>query len=124
MDVKISTTITKAHWQPNLKNSNIMNLQILNNQGTFEIHGDFIEAHANIVKAHFNDLLDTYYEIVICLKQVEKIDNSGLSVMQFIVNKAAKRSKIIFVLGGKNKNIIKKFKKANLSNIFKNDYTS
>ena len=51
-----------------------MNLQIFNNQGTFEIHGDFIEAHANIVRTYFSDLLDTYYEIVICLKQVKKID--------------------------------------------------
>ena len=101
-----------------------MNLQILNNQGIFEIHGDFIEAHTSIVKAYFNDLLDTYYEIVICLKQVEKIDKYGLNVMQFIVNKASKRSKIIFVLGGENKNIIKKFQKANMSNIFKNDYTN
>lgn len=119
MGVKISMTIIKAHWLPNLKNSNIMNVQIINNQGTFEIHGDFIEAQAYIVKAYFNGLLDTYYDIAICLKQVEKIDDSGLSVMQFIVDKAAKRSKLIFVLGGENKNIIKKFQKAKLSYILK-----
>ena len=101
-----------------------MNLQILNNQGVYEIHGEFIGAHANIVRAYFNDLLDTYYEIVICLKRVKKIDHSGLGVMQFIVNKGAKRSKTIFVLGEKNVSIVKAFKKANLVNIFKNDYSS
>jgi anti-anti-sigma regulatory factor len=98
-----------------------MNLQILNNQGIFEIHGDFIQAHAYIARTYFNDLLDNYYEIVICLKNVDKIDNSGLDVMRYIVNKGRKRSKMVFVLG--DKNIINVFKKANLSNIFKNDYT-
>ncbi|OUR98359.1 hypothetical protein A9Q86_15030 [Flavobacteriales bacterium 33_180_T64] len=101
-----------------------MNLQILNNQGTFEIHGDFIEGNTDKVRQYFDNLLDRYYEIVICLKQVKRIDNSGLSVMKFITQKATKRSKTLFVLGDQNKRIIKKFKNANLSTIFKNDYTS
>ncbi|NMH88734.1 hypothetical protein [Flavivirga algicola] len=101
-----------------------MNFEIINNKGVFEIHGDFTKAHTNQVANYFNNLLDKYYEIVICLKQVKCIDDKALNVMRFIVAKAKRRSKILFVLGKDNKRINKQFKTANLNNIFKNDYDS
>lgn len=88
-----------------------MKLQILNNKGVFEIHGHFIEEHADEVRSYFNNLLDTYYEIVICLKEVQQIDKFGISVLEFILKKSTKRCKTVFVLGEKNKRIRKKFKK-------------
>lgn len=99
-----------------------MDFQIINNKGTFEIHGNLTVENTNYTKDYFNTLLDTYYEIVICLKKVNKIDKSALSVLEFISNKAKKRSKILFVLGEENKSIKKIMTKAGLNSIFKNEY--
>ena len=99
-----------------------MNFEIVNNRGVFEIHGDFTNAHTNQVANYFNNLLDTYYEIVICLKQVKRMDESALNVLQFIATKAKRRSKVLFILGKNNKSINKQFKAANLNNLFRNDY--
>ncbi len=101
-----------------------MDFEIINNKGVFEIHGNFTDEHTNQVADYFNTLLDTYYEIVICLKRVKQIDNTALNVMKFISDKAKRRNKILFVLGKNNKRIKKHFKKANLKDIFCNDYNS
>ena len=101
-----------------------MNFEIINNKGVFEIHGHFTNAYTNQVADFFNNLLDKYYEITICLKQVRRIDSKALNVMQFIDAKAKRRSKILFVLGKENKRIKKHFEAANLINIFRNDYDS
>ncbi|RNC86512.1 MAG: STAS domain-containing protein [Winogradskyella sp.] len=99
-----------------------MNLEIINNVGTFEIHGDFTGANTDIVESYFNKLLDTYYEVVLCLKQVQQIDSNALKVLQFITAKAKRRSKVLFVLGKENAIVFQELKKANLTKIFKNDY--
>ena len=99
-----------------------MNFEIINNVGRYEIHGDFTGANTDIVATYFNTLLDTYYEVVICLKQVKLIDNNALEILQHITEKAKRRSKILFVLGKENSYVFQEFKKANLINIFKNDY--
>lgn len=101
-----------------------MNFEIINNKGVFEIHGNFTNANTNKVEDYFNTLLDTYYEVVISLKQVTQIDSNALNVMRFIADKAKKRSKVLFVLGKGNERIRKQFSKANLNTIFKNDYDS
>ncbi len=101
-----------------------MNFEIINNRGIFEIHGDFTNVHANQVANYFNNLLDRYYEIVICLKQVKHIDCAALNVMQFIAAKAKRRSKVLFVLGKDNSCVNKEFRKHDLTNIFRNDYDS
>ncbi|TGV00666.1 STAS domain-containing protein [Flavivirga rizhaonensis] len=101
-----------------------MNFEIINNRGVFEIHGDFTNTHTNQVATYFNNLLDKYYEVVICLNQVKRMDDKALNVMQFIAAKAKRRSKTLFVLGKENKRINEQFKTSNLNNIFKNDYSS
>ncbi|GAA3612098.1 hypothetical protein Q4Q39_04605 [Flavivirga amylovorans] len=101
-----------------------MNFKIINNKGVFEIHGHFTNANTNQVADFFNNLLDRYYEIVICLKQVKCIDSKAINVMQFITTKAKRRSKVLFVLGKDNIRIKKQFEEVNLMNIFRNDYSS
>ncbi|WP_203258748.1 hypothetical protein [Hyunsoonleella ulvae] len=101
-----------------------MDFQIINNKGVYELHGHFIEEHTFNVASYFNTLLDKYYEIVICLNGVKQIDKTAINVMRFIQNKAKQRSKTVFVLGKDNKKIKDKFKQANLTNIFRNDYYS
>lgn len=100
-----------------------MNFQIINNKGVYEIHGNFTNANIHEVANYFNNLLDTYYEIVICLKKVKCMDQSALGVLKRLVKKAKKRSKILFILGKENQRIISVFNKANLTRIFKNDYS-
>lgn len=99
-----------------------MDLEIINNKGTYEIHGSFTNSHANTIATYFNTLLDTYYEIVICLKKVKQIDESALNVMRFIAAKAKRRSKVLFVLGKENDCVRQQFKKNHLNSLFKNDY--
>ena len=99
-----------------------MDFKIINNKGVYEVCGDFTNTNTDVVADYFNNLLDTYYEIVICLNKVSDIDTTALNVMQCIANKAKKRSKILFVLGKENKSIKGIFNKANLINIFRNDY--
>jgi anti-anti-sigma regulatory factor len=99
-----------------------MSLEIINNKGTFEICGEFTSENKGKVKEYFNDLLDNYYEVVMCLGKIKKIDESAVEVLKFIHHKAAKRSKVLFVLGKKNRIIKKTFKAFNISYIFKNDY--
>ncbi|AXT20359.1 hypothetical protein D7030_04360 [Flavobacteriaceae bacterium AU392] len=99
-----------------------MELNIINNKGVFEIHGHFVKENTYKVATYFSELLDTYYEIVICLKSVNKMDKTALNVMQFITNKAKRRSKALFVLGKNNTRIKNQFDKNNLNNIFRNDY--
>jgi len=99
-----------------------MDFQIINNKGTFEIHGNLTVENTDYARAYFNTLLDTYYEIAICLKKVNKMDNSAISVLEFISNKAKKRSKTLFVLGRENKSIKKIITRAGLNSIFRNDY--
>ena len=101
-----------------------MNFEIINNKGVFEIHGHFTNTYANQAANFFNNLLDRYYEITICLKQVKRMDSKALNVMQFLAAKAKRRSKVLFVLGKNNKRIKKQFEKANLNDIFCNDYSS
>jgi len=57
-----------------------------------------------------------------CLDKIKKIDESAIDVLKFIYKKAAKRSKILFVLGKGNKIIKKTFKAFNISYNLKNDY--
>ncbi len=99
-----------------------MNLEIKNNQGVYEIHGDFINEQTNQVAIYFNKLLDTYYEVVVCLKHVTKVDETALNVMKFISDKAKRRSKVLFVLGEENLSICEQFKHANLNSLFRKDY--
>lgn len=101
-----------------------MNFEIKNNKGVFEIHGDFTNTYSNQVANYFSTLLDRYYEIVICLKQVRCMDETALNVMQFISAKAKRRSKVLFVLGEDNENINRQFNKSSLNSIFRNDYYS
>lgn len=100
-----------------------MNFQIINNKGVYEIHGNFTSTNIDEVANYFNNLLDMYYEIVICLKKVKCIDQPALGVLKHLVKKAKKRSKILFVLGKENHKIRNLFNKANLTSIFKNDYS-
>jgi anti-anti-sigma regulatory factor len=99
-----------------------MSLEIINNKGVFEVCGEFTLENKGKVKEYFNNLLDSYYEVVMCLNKIKKIDESAVDVLKFIHNKAAKRSKILFVLGKENRVIKKSFKAFNISYIFKNDY--
>ncbi|MDO5969067.1 STAS domain-containing protein [Flavivirga aquimarina] len=101
-----------------------MNFEIINNKGVFEIHGDFTHAHSNQVANYFNKLLDRYYEIVICLKQVTCMDETAMNVMHFISAKAKRRSKVLFVLGEDNKSINRQLNSSNLNTIFNNDYNN
>ena len=119
--LNITTQRNKFNTTPNL---NIMSFEIINNKGVFEIHGHFTNAYTNQVADLFNNLLDRYYEITICLKHVKRMDSKALNVMQFITAKAKRRRKVLFVLGKDNKRIKKQFEKANLNDIFCNDYTS
>mgnify|MGYP000033794921 CR=1 FL=1 len=99
-----------------------MSLEIINNKGTFELAGEFTSENKGEVKEFFNDLLDKYYEVVMCLNKVKKMDESAIDVLKFIHKKARKRSKVLFVLGKKNTLVKKTFKIFNISYIFKNDY--
>ena len=99
-----------------------MNFQIINNKGTFEIHGNLTLENTSYTKDYFNTLLDRYYEIVICLNKVTKLDASALQVLQFISEKAKQRSKTLFVLGKHNEKIKNTIHNANLNSIFRNDY--
>jgi len=99
-----------------------MPLKIINNKGIFEVCGEFTSENKGKVKEYFNNLLDNYYEVVMCLNKINKIDESAIDVLKFIHRKAAKRSKVLFVLGKKNTTIENAFKVFNISYIFKNDY--
>ena len=99
-----------------------MSLEIINNKGVFEVSGEFTSENKEKVKEYFNYLLDNYYEVVMCLNKIEKIDESAVDVLQFIHNKAVKRSKVLFVLGRGNGIIKNAFRVFNVSHIFKNDY--
>jgi len=99
-----------------------MSLEIINNKGVFEVCGEFTSENKGKVKEYFNNLLDNYYEVVMCLDKIKKIDESAIDVLKFIHRKAAKRSKVLFVLGRKNSTINSAFKIFNISYIFKNDY--
>jgi anti-anti-sigma regulatory factor len=99
-----------------------MSLEIINNKGVFEVCGEFTYENNRKVKEYFNDLLDNYYEVVMCLNKINKIDESAIDVLKFIYRKATKRNKVLFVLGRENKIIKKTFKVFNISYIFRNDY--
>jgi len=99
-----------------------MSLEIINNKGTFEVSGEFTSENKGKVKEYFNDLLDNYYEVVMCLNKIKKIDESAIDVLKFIHKKASKRRKVLFVLGKNNRLIKKTFRIFNISYIFKNDY--
>ncbi len=99
-----------------------MNFQIINNKGTFEVHGNLTFENTNYTKGYFNMLLDRYYEIVICLNKVTKMDESALNVLRFISEKAKKRSKTLFVLGKNNGTIKNVMENTNPNTIFRDDY--
>ena len=99
-----------------------MPLEIINNKGVFEVCGEFTSENKGKVKEYFNELLDNYYEVVMCLNKIKKIDESAIDVLKFIHKKAAKRSKVLFVLGRNNSIVKNMFKVFNISYIFKNDY--
>lgn len=99
-----------------------MSFEIRNNKGVFEIHGQLTLENTTYTKDYFNTLLDRYYEVVICLNKVTKMDESALKVLRFVSEKAKRRSKVLFVLGRKNKKIKNILQKANLNSIFRNDY--
>ncbi|WP_459209565.1 STAS domain-containing protein [Aquimarina rhabdastrellae] len=97
-------------------------LRITNNLGTYEIEGEFTSKNSLLVREKFNYLLDHYEEVVMCLGKVKKIDKSALCVLLDIYSKAKRRSKVLFVLGKKNKYISDMFTKSQMNYIFKNDY--
>ncbi|PKV53029.1 hypothetical protein ATE84_5162 [Aquimarina sp. MAR_2010_214] len=99
-----------------------MKLQIENTLGTFEIIGNFTLDNTELVKDHFNYLLDHYEEVVISLKKVKKIDKKAMKVLKGIYAKANKRSKILFVLGKENNVIANAFKKDKADYIFRENY--
>ena len=99
-----------------------MSLEIINNKGIFEVSGEFTSENKGKVKEYFNKLLDNYYEVVMCLNKTKIMDESAVDVLKFIHKKAAKRSKVLFVLGKDNRIIKKTFKAFKISYIFKNDY--
>ncbi|WP_109302571.1 hypothetical protein [Aquimarina sp. AU474] len=99
-----------------------MKLQIINATGTYEIEGDFILQDTELVRAHFNYLLDHYEEIVMCLNKVKKIDQKAVNVLKEVYAKAQRRSKILFVYGKENKIISKAFKKNKVTHFFKDNY--
>jgi len=99
-----------------------MNFQIHNRQGTFELNGHFNATNTEKVKEHFNYLLDHYEEVIMCLNNVNKIDRKALEVLNDIYKKSVRRSKILFVLGSKNKVVSTALKNNQLYHILRNDY--
>ncbi len=98
-----------------------MKLDIINNKGVYEIHGDFTSRNVFRVKDYFCYLLDHYYEIVMCLNNVTKIDRSAMLVLKFIFKKAKKRSKTMLVKGRKNEKVKAMFKLSEANYIYKDD---
>ena len=78
-----------------------MDFQIVNNKGVYEIHGDFTTTNTNEVAFYFSNLLDKYYEIVICLKKVRKFESRHKKIRGFSSAQAAK-IKIILALQRSN----------------------
>ncbi|MBG6130192.1 MFS superfamily sulfate permease-like transporter [Aquimarina sp. EL_43] len=99
-----------------------MKLQIIHTSGTFEIVGNFTLDNTELVKDHFNYLLDHYEEVVMSLKKVKKIDKKAIKVLKEIYAKANRRSKILFVLGKENNVIANAFKKNKADHIFRENY--
>jgi anti-anti-sigma regulatory factor len=99
-----------------------MKLQIINSSGTFEVIGNLTLNNSELVKDHFNYLLDHYEEVVMSLKKVKKIDKKAIKVLKEIYAKANRRSKILFVLGKENNVIANAFKKNKADYIFREDY--
>ncbi len=99
-----------------------MKLQIINTSGTFEVIGNFTLENTDLVKDHFNYLLDHYEEVVMSLKKVKQIDQKAIKVLKDIYAKANRRSKILFVLGKENNAIAKAFKNNKATHIFREDY--
>lgn len=96
-----------------------MYFKINNNKGVFEIEGDFTKENATLVRVHFNRLLDIYYEVVMSLKKVTKIDTSAIEALKYISIKTKKRSKTLFVFTKENSKIQQLINQANLN---VNDY--
>ncbi|WP_103866692.1 hypothetical protein [Aquimarina sp. I32.4] len=99
-----------------------MKLQIINTSGTYEVIGNFTLDNTELVKEHFNYLLDHYEEVVMSLKKVKEIDKKAIKVLKDISEKANRRSKILFVLGKENSVIAKAFIKNKANYIFREDY--
>ena len=99
-----------------------MKLEIINNKGVFEIHGDFAHRNVFIVRDYFDYLLNQYYEIVMCLKEVNRIDSLAMAVLKYINTKAQKRGKALIVYGRENEKIKNLINETKSNYIFNNDY--
>lgn len=99
-----------------------MNLQIINNKGTYEISGNLTRPNIEIVQEKFNHLLNHYDEIIMSLDHIEKIDDFGIEILKQLRLKALKRSKILFVLLRSNRQLLSKLKNKKSVYILREDY--
>lgn len=87
-----------------------MALKITFNSGVYKIKGDLKEQNLNSFVNYFNSLISTHpKKINLLIKKNQEIDATGISVLQFLLNKA-KENHVVFKVLSKSKTITKLFR--------------
>lgn len=87
-----------------------MALTITNTQGVYNINGTLNSQNSQMIKNHFEMIMDQSAFIKLSLNNIIDLDKNGIKTIASIYNKAKAKEKAFFIVDLNNKNIENQFK--------------
>lgn len=87
-----------------------MALQILEENGTFELHGSLTTATTKSFIMHFEHMINTVKNITINIDNVNTIDATGVEALKMVMTNALRSNHIFSVIGNGCKDIYDEYK--------------
>ena len=92
-------------------------LQINYHKGVFEIKGKLESENSKSITSYFNSLFKVSPKIIISLKELKKIDSSGIQSLIELHNYSMRNNKVFHIIGKTNEKIRKKISHSKLNYI-------
>lgn len=82
-----------------------MALQILEKNGTFELHGNLNTKTSHLLIIHFEYLINTLKNVTINIGKIKAIDASGIEALKTLIAVSLKNNSILYIIGKECKDI-------------------
>jgi ABC-type transporter Mla MlaB component len=89
-----------------------MALQILEQNGTFELHGSLTNTTVRSFIIHFEHIIQTVKKVVVDIDKLKHMDASGIEGLKTVRAIALREHKILSIVGYRNQAVDKDYKGA------------
>jgi len=91
-----------------------MAIRIEKKSDVYEINGVLNTQNFKALSDHFDLIIEKSAFMKISLSNIINLDSSGVKIIASLYRKAAKKNKVVFIVGLKDKFLVQLFKKENI----------